>query len=86
MATCAAPAINAPPRTPQAHPKAMALRLPNLSLVIPTEALPSHAIGLSARDNGWYCGPGDRTSGLVNRDDGTAKRRVGMVKVRVEGP
>ena len=42
IATWAAPAINAPPITPQMHPNAIALRLPSQSLVTPTEALPSH--------------------------------------------
>jgi hypothetical protein len=46
MATCAAPAISAPPSTPHAHPNAMALRRPILSLVMPTDALPSHAVFL----------------------------------------
>src|SRR5205823_4120309 len=43
MATCAAPAISAPPSTPQMHPNATAFRRPNRSLVIPTDALPSQA-------------------------------------------
>lgn len=44
MATCAAPAIRAEPMTPHMHPNAMALRRPSLSLVIPTDALPSHPV------------------------------------------
>lgn len=43
IATWAAPAISAPPSTPHAHPNAIALRRPILSLVMPTEALPNHA-------------------------------------------
>ena len=35
--------IKMPPSTPNPQPKAMALRLPHRSLVIPTLALPNHA-------------------------------------------
>ena len=85
MPTWAAPAISAAPRTPHAHPKAMAFRLPNLSLVTPTDALPSHANAPSAsvpvrKQGNREC----RTSTLINRHDGTPERRIGLVEVCVE--
>lgn len=67
----------------------MAFRRPILSLVTPTDALPSHADHQGQFQ--WPKGGNTmrasekRTPGLVNRHDGTPERRIGVIEVRFKG-